>query len=227
MPLFPRKQPKCSEGLLCFKSYCAIHGRPYSVYRERSIKNNLRFYKDDEHDVHVSDRRDRKLWEDLVFEKVAAFQGVAQVSLEKIKIPRQIFTDGSVLEFYAALDSSKVIKSLSREVISSGVRIVEWPSETFLAISAIPSDAVDAGLIISPSSIETNYQGEIVFNIFNSDNKIFVVEPLRPIAHVTIAQCFEAPIYYSLPNTSRRVEFSPDPFVSAESSCDDDQVCFF
>lgn len=178
MNRFPTVQPNCSEGRFCFRSKCYLHGcKPYELYRESARLAKL---------PHVvcleSSSRDEN---EIVFQRnPSTFNYCVNA-----KIPRKVVQNGSSFEAYAAICESSVINPRDRAMISSGVRIVSWPPNVYCSISTIPSDAVESGLIVSPSVIEANYHGEIIFNVFNSHSRTaYIVEPGQPIAHLTFAR---------------------------------------
>lgn len=174
MSRFPTNHPNCSNGRFCFRSKCYVHAyRPYELYRESARLTKI---------ARIEPIQSADVENEIVFKRIPSNHNYIQ----NAKLPRKIVQDGSSFEAYAAIPEDVVIETRTRRAISTGFRIQSWPPNVFCHVSAIPSDAVSDGLIISPSTIEANFHGEIIFNVFNSDGRlVYIVEPGQPIAHLT------------------------------------------
>ena len=90
--------------------------------------------------------------------------------IKEVKSPNRGTSDSAGLDFYIPVGEDISILPQDKALIPSGIKM-DIPKGTMFQVMNKSGIAVKKGLIVGACVVDSDYQGEIMFNVWNVSNK--------------------------------------------------------
>ena len=95
--------------------------------------------------------------------------------VREVKTPNRGTSDSAGIDFYIPVGEDVFIRPQDKALIPSGIKI-DIPNGTMFQVMNKSGVAVKKGLIVGACVVDSDYQGEIMFNVWNVSKNAVTLE---------------------------------------------------
>ena len=105
--------------------------------------------------------------------------------VREVKTPNRGTSDSAGIDFYIPVGEDVFIRPQDKALIPSGVKI-DIPNGTMFQVMNKSGVAVKKGLIVGACVVDSDYQGEIMFNVWNVSKNAVTLESGTKIVQMVL-----------------------------------------
>jgi dUTP pyrophosphatase len=105
--------------------------------------------------------------------------------VREVKSPNRGTSDSAGIDFYIPVGEDVSIMPQDKALIPSGIK-VDIPNGTMFQVMNKSGIAVKKGLVVGACVVDSDYQGEIMFNVWNISNKAVSLESGTKIVQMVL-----------------------------------------
>lgn len=105
--------------------------------------------------------------------------------VREVKTPNRGTSDSAGIDFYIPVGEDVFIKPQDKALIPSGIKI-DIPNGTMFQVMNKSGVAVKKGLIVGACVVDSDYQGEIMFNVWNVSNNAVALQSGTKIVQMVL-----------------------------------------
>ena len=105
--------------------------------------------------------------------------------VREVKTPNRGTSDSAGIDFYIPVGEDVFIKPQEKALIPSGIKM-DIPNGTMFQVMNKSGVAVKKGLIVGACVVDSDYQGEIMFNVWNVSKNAVALESGTKIVQMVL-----------------------------------------
>ena len=105
--------------------------------------------------------------------------------LREVKTPNRGTSESAGIDFYIPVGEDVLIKPQDKALIPSGIKM-DIPNGTMFQVMNKSGVAVKKGLIVGACVVDSDYQGEIMFNVWNVSKNAVALESGAKIVQMVL-----------------------------------------
>ena len=105
--------------------------------------------------------------------------------IKEVKSPNRGTSNSAGLDFYIPVGEDVFLLPQEKALIPSGIKI-DIPNGTMFQVMNKSGIAVNKGLIVGACVVDSDYQGEIMFNVWNVSNRSVTLQSGTKIVQIVL-----------------------------------------